>query len=524
MEQDAPHGHFDADVAIIGYGPSGVLAANTLATRGISAIAIERDIEIYPRARAVTVNDWTMRIFQDLGLDESTLKVLDPQRALRWITYGGDELLRIEFPPSALGTIEGTRFYNVYQPELEPLLREGTERFPELVTVNYGWEVTSTVQDAHGVTVHSRNLTTGEERSIRARYALACDGGGSRTRHDLGIELLGDTLNVLWIVIDCRVKRWWPDRDYLTFWSDKERPVVDIPLPLGNHRWELPLNPDESEADFEGNDQVWPLLEGLGVTKDDVDIHQYAFYRHHERMADRWREGRVFLVGDAGHLMPPWAGAGMQSGMRDAYDISWKIARVLTGTAPEAILDTYEAERRPNVDHFTNLAIGLGKIIKQELSEAELAGATAPPPPGVEPPLIAAPFLVDGWLNGPIGPDSIIGTMVPQPKVETANGWMLRLDDVLGRDYVLLGDGVDPLTVLTPDEREAWDSLGARYLTVRERSVGTERAEEIVDLTGAITAWMRRFGTRVIALRPDKFVAAADTTGLSTPTWSAPKH
>lgn len=373
--------HYDADVVIIGYGPSGVTAANTLASRGVSAIAFERDIDIYPRARAVTVNDWTMRIFQDLGLDAELLPVLDPQRALRWVTYDGTELMRVSFTPSTLGTVEGTRFYNMYQPALEPILRAGGERFPELLEVRYGWEVLSTEQDADGVTVTARNLATGEERKTRARYALACDGGSSPTRHALGIELLGDTLQVTWIVIDCKVKRWWPDRDYLTFWSDKRRPVVDIPLPLGNHRWEIPLREGESPADFATEDQVWPLLEDLGVSHEDVDIYQHAFYQHHERMGERWRDRRIFLVGDAGHLMPPWAGAGMQSGMRDAYDISWKLARVLDHTAPEAILDSYETERRPNVDFYTNLAIGLGKIIKQELSDEELAAATAPPHP-----------------------------------------------------------------------------------------------------------------------------------------------
>lgn len=513
---------FDADVVIIGYGPSGVVAANTLAGRGVSVIALERDVEIYPRARAVTVNDWTMRIFQELGLDEPVLKVIDPQRALRWVTYDGTELLRVGFPPSALGTVEGTRFYNVYQPAMEPVLREGGDRYPELLSVRYGWEVVSVDQDDAGVTVTAKNLATGESKSIRARYALACDGGSSVTRRQLDVALLGDTLDVLWVVIDTKVKRWWPDRNLLTFWSDKRRPIVDIPLSLGNHRWEIPLKPGETEADFTTPEQVWPLLNDLGVTTDDVEIHQHAFYRHHERMAERWRVGRVFLVGDAAHLMPPWAGAGMQSGMRDAYDISWKLARVLEGRASEDFLDTYEAERRPNVDFYTQLAIGLGKIIKQELSDEEMAAVTAPPPPGVippDPPLIAAPFLVAGWLRGPIGDDSIIGRMLPQPKVESADGFMLKLDDLLGTNYVLLGDGVDPASLLTAEERAEWDALGTRYLAVRQVDQATETLDELVDLQGAILDWMRGFGVHVVAVRPDRFVAADDVHGLAVPTW-----
>ncbi|MEZ3161608.1 bifunctional 3-(3-hydroxy-phenyl)propionate/3-hydroxycinnamic acid hydroxylase [Microbacterium sp. BWT-B31] len=524
MNESFERERFDADIAIIGYGPSGVTAANTLASRGVSVVAFERDREIYPRARAVTVNDWTMRIFQDLGLDDDVLKVVDPQRALRWVTYDGRELMRVSFTPSTLGTVEGTRFYNVYQPSLEPVLRAGADRFPDLVSVEYGWEVTGVEQDATGVTITAQDAATGAVRSMRARYALACDGGSSPTRRALGIGLLGDTLDVDWIVIDCRVKRWWPDRDYLTFWSDKRRPVVDLPLPQGNHRWEIPLRAGEDPADFATAEQVWPLLHDIGVTEDDVDIHQHAFYKHHERMAERWREGRVFLVGDAAHLMPPWAGAGMQSGMRDAYDISWKLARVLDATAPEAILDTYEAERRPNVEFYTGLAIELGMIIKQELPDEVLAQITAPPPPGVippDPPLIAPPVLEAGWLRGPVGEEGIVGKALPQPKVWTADGWMKRVDDALGRGYVLLGDGIDPATLLTPAEKAEWDALGARYLTVRPVDEGTRTLDEIVDFTGVVLEFLRTHGARAVAVRPDRFIAASDRHGLATPDWPA---
>ncbi len=239
---------FDADVAVVGYGPTGVVAALTLAGQGVSVIAFERNRDIYSRARAVTVNDWTMRIFQALGIDERITKVIEPQRALRWVTYDGTELMRVEHPPSTLGV--KPRFFNIYQPVMEQELRDCAAEHGDLLRVEYGAEVVDLVQDGEGVLVTAVDRETGEQRRARVRYVIGADGGSSPTRDKIGCTLSGDTLDVQWIVIDCKVKRWWPDRDFLTFWSDGKRPVVDIALSAGNHRWELPLGPDETEADF----------------------------------------------------------------------------------------------------------------------------------------------------------------------------------------------------------------------------------------------------------------------------------
>ena len=505
---------YDADVAILGFGPSGVAAANALGSYGVSAVAFERDRDIYPRARAVTVSDWTMRCFQSVGLADAAAQDMDVTAGLRWVTYDGTEIFNLTFPPGQLGY---PMSYAIYQPLLEETLRAGVERFPQ-VEVRYGVEVETVVQDDDGVTVTTRDTATGETRTTRAKYALACDGGSSVTRKQIGVELQGDTVPVRWIVIDAKVKRWWANRHILTFWSDNKRPVVDIALGRGNHRWEFPLGPDETDADFPTNDEVWPLLEGLGVSRDDVDIHQYAFYSHNIRMADRWRVGRVFLVGDAGHLMPPWAGAGMQSGIRDSFNIAWKLREVLAGRMDDAVLDTYQAERQPNVAFFTEVAIGLGKIIKQELTPEEQAAMAPPvgeePPP---PPILLPPFYVAGWLRGAPTPESAIGKMIPQPLAANTRGVILPLDELLGTDFVLLGDGIDPITLLSAEEKAAWDVLGARYVAVRSADQGTQGADELVDIDGTLLAWMRGFGVTAIAVRPDKFVAAADTFGLAVP-------
>jgi 3-(3-hydroxy-phenyl)propionate hydroxylase len=508
--------HFDADVAIIGYGPSGVTAANCLGQYGIKAVAFERERDIYPRARAVTVNDATMRCFQSVGLDDALSRVMDRTAALRWVTYEGAELMRMEFPPSVLG--RHPRSYAIYQPVMEDVLRRGVERFPETVSVRYGEDVVDVQQDAEAVTITTRNTASGVESRTRVRYALACDGGSSPTRERLGIKLLGSTVETRWVVIDARVKRWWPHRNVLTFWSDKKRPVVDIALALGNHRWEFPLEPHETEADFSTHEQLWNLLNSLGVTENEVEIHQHAFYKHHVRHAETWRSGRVFLLGDAAHLMPPWAGQGMQSGIRDAFNLTWKLREVFAGRLPENFLDTYETERAPTVARMTGIAVELGRIIKQELSEEELK-ALAPPPdqPPPEPPLIKAPFLEAGWVRGSLDESSVVGKMVPQPRVAAANGKLCWLDDLLGDDFVVIGNEVDPEEVLSAEEKAAWSRLDARFVTLRSAGSNGKKETDIIDLDGILLEWLGKFDAKVIIVRPDRFVAAADTSGLGLP-------
>ena len=130
---------FDADVAIIGYGPTGMLAALSLAHESATTIVFEREEGIYQRARAMTVNDWTVRIFQSLGVDDRVARTLEPQRASRWLTYDHAEIYRVEHPASLLG--KEPRFYNIYQPALEAELRACAEERSEIDT-RFGYNVT----------------------------------------------------------------------------------------------------------------------------------------------------------------------------------------------------------------------------------------------------------------------------------------------------------------------------------------------------------------------------------------------
>lgn len=505
---------FDADIVIIGFGPVGVSAANILGAAGVKTICLEREADIYPRARAVTVNDWTMRCFQSLGLDGALAETMDETRMLRWKNYDGQILNEIDFPPGEMGH---PRSYAIYQPAMEKVLRAAVNGHEDHVEVRYGLEATNVVQDGEGVTVTTKNLQTGEEQSVRARYALACDGGSSATRESLGIKMIGDTLETKWVIIDAMVKRWWPNRHIMTFWSDKKRPVVDIALSQGTHRWELPLEEGEGEEEFNSHDKLYELLSTMGVTRDDVDIHQHAFYKHHVRHAERWRDGRVFLLGDAAHLMPPWAGSGMQSGIRDAFNLCWKLIEVLRGRLPESLLDSYHVERAPDVERYTQISVGLGRIIKQEMSEEEMAAMQAQSEQEELNPLHQPPAIASGWIYGKTGPDSAVGQIIPQPEICGTNGLISLLDREIGNGFVLLGDNMDPASLLSDEQRAQWDRLGADYIAIRSADQHSQCVSDIIDVEGSLLRWMRGFGARAIAVRPDRFVVASDAEGLNCP-------
>ena len=209
------------------------------------------------------------------------------------------------------------------------------------------------------------DLRTDTFKRFRASYVIAADGGSSPTRGQLGVGYTGRTYGERWVVIDTKVLKEWDGHDRLRFHCNPSRPTVDCPTPLGHHRWEYPARTDEDEQTCCAKRTIWKVLNDQGITPEHVKILRAVIYSHHVRVADRWRVGRVFLAGDAAHAMPPWIGQGMSAGVRDAANLCWKLAAVLRGQAPDSLLDSYQAERKPHVTEVTRRACFVGRIITE---------------------------------------------------------------------------------------------------------------------------------------------------------------
>lgn len=490
------------DVAIIGYGPVGVTAANLLGARGLSVLVAERDADLYARARAISTDEEVLRIWQRIGLADRLVEDMLVGRDIDFVDTRGRSFL--SFEPKPRGNGQPTQAF-IYQPALEQVLRDGVDRYPN-VEVRLATEVLDHREDDHGVELALSDLATGTTGTARATYVIAADGASSPTRTRLGVGFEGRTYEDRWVVIDTKVLQEWPEVDRLRFHCNPARPAVDCPTPLGHHRWEFPVLPGDDETELVSTSAVRRLLAAQGITEENVEVLRAVVYSHHVRFADRWRTGRIFLAGDAAHVMPPWIGQGMASGVRDANNLCWKIDGVLRGELPEDVLDTFETERMPHVRALTNAAVFFGRVI----TERRRAITTLRDPLfriAMRTPLLGS-FLRDAdWMpdtryaSGLLAPrtrGSGVGETIPQPWVQDETGARIRMDDALGQGWAVLHDGTIELG--------QWRT-GARCLQVLPAATPW-RAGAVVDVDAVLRPWMGDRGAHAVVVRPDGIVYA----------------
>ncbi len=491
------------DVAIVGYGPVGATAANLLGQLGLDVVVIERDPDIYFRARAISTDEEVLRIWQQVGLADRLNADMQPGAGANFVDAEGVSIIKLL--PADRGNGHPPQQF-IYQPAVDKVLREGVDRFGG-VSVLLEHECLRLIQHPDCVELMLADLTRDEFVRIRATYVIAADGGSSAIRGQLGVGFGGRTFSERWIVIDTKVLQEWPGHDRLRFHCNPARPTVDCPTPLGHHRWEFPVRDDEDEKDLLTEEAIWKVLSDQGITPSNVAIIGYACYSHHVRFADRWRVGRVFLAGDAAHAMPPWIGQGMCAGVRDVANLSWKLHAVLTGALPETVLDTYQAERLPHVKEVTSRAVKVGKIIVDR-NPVRAAVRTRVFRAANRIPGFSAWLRNNRWLpparyssgllacNG----NPAAGWLIPQPWVIDETGKRVRLDDVVGGTWTVLHTGTDGAA-------STWRSAGVPILQIAAPG-SAPGAGRIVDRDGTLLRWLEDKRTSIIALRPDGFVYA----------------
>ncbi len=480
----------DTDVLIVGLGPVGAALAGLLADAGLSSIAVERDTEVYPLPRAAHFDHEIMRLFQQLGLADAVLPHTRPAPVYEFRSASGEVLISLpdSTRPAPTGWAGG---YMFNQPAVEIALRAKLAASP-LVDVRLGCTFESLTQTADTVSAVVRGPNGAE--TITARYLIGCDGAWSPVREAIGGTLFDYQFDEPWLVIDVKVLgKGRTPRVNLQI-CDPARPTTCVLMGPGRHRWEFMLLPGETEEEVLEDAFIRERLAPWNCG-DDIEIDRKAVYRFHGLVADAWRQGRVLLAGDSAHQMPPFAGQGMCSGLRDAANLAWKLKAVLKEGASETILDTYQAEREPHVRGYIELAIGMGKVVctlDPAVAAQRDAGMLAAKESGVSPlpPAAAKPMEAGLILKG--APEA--GAMFPQPWSEGPG--RQGLDDVLGHGPWLIVDGPAP-------SAPPWLTLA--HLT----------DPRLAPFRTALSTWLSARGVPAVLVRPDRYVfGTGEAAGL----------
>lgn len=498
----------EVPVVIVGGGPVGLTASLLLSRLGIKSLLVERHpgTAIHPKARGI--NARTMEIFHQQGIEDDVRAAgLPPDKVgfIVWTkTLAGEEIeRRVPFGQSAArAEVTPVRACLCAQDYLEPVLRRCAEKQP-LGTLHFETELTSFEQSGSQVLATLTNTKTGATEQVAAQYMIAADGAQSRVRAQLGIAMQGqkdvyDSVNVL---LEADLRTWTQDRPAALYFVENEEMRATFLTINAHDRWGFLVNSLRAHGlrpeDFTPGHSADMIRRAVGVPDLPVKVLGVAPWVASAHVAERYRDGRVFLAGDAAHEMPPTGGFGMNTGIQDVQNLCWKMAAVLQGTASSSLLDTYHDERQPFGTAITKQALAnavsmgrtektlQGKGARREFlnEQGMIFGATyqssAVIPDGSPRPVVADPVTQ-------YQPSAWPGARAPHAWVRKA-GERVSTVDLVGNGFV----------VFTGSKGAAW-AEAARSLEVKPIVLGDEEP------------WRELYGideTGAVLVRPDGHVA-----------------
>jgi 3-(3-hydroxy-phenyl)propionate hydroxylase len=497
-------------IVIAGAGPTGLTLANLLGVYRVPCLLIERNAATVHEPRAVSIDDESLRTMQMAGLIETVMSETVAGYGSHYFSTRGRCFAKVQPTEQPFGFPRRNAFR---QPVLERQLRDALARFPN-VESRFDHELVDFEQDAAEVRLRIRHGE--QEHRIACDYLIACDGASSPVRRKLGIGMSGSTFRERWLIVDLENSA--VTSPHTKVFCNPERPCIALPGPQLTRRYEFMLQDDERDEDLLAPETIDRLLREHEAAPESRIVRKVV-YTFHARLADRWSQGRIYLAGDAAHLTPPFAGQGMNSGLRDSTNLAWKLAAVTRGELGPQLLATYEPERRDHARAMIDFALTIGRVMRPKnaldafateqmfrlLSLWPAARDYVSQMKFKPPPRFAAGFIVP---DGKPAKTTLVGRMFPQPRVLTADGER-RLDDVLGPGFALLVRSPRAAGIVPKLLQKPWSDLKARIVVFGEASVdGAVTARELNP-----NPRLAAYSDHVLLLRPDRYVAACIPAG-----------
>ena len=427
------------DIALIGMGPVGATAAIHFAAAGLSVAIFERDPDIYALPRAVAMDGEIVRLFQAIGRGEelaSCLQKLRPGDRAGFANADREWLFGQDLSPTSVNGWQNLSMFD--QPEIEEYLRKTIGQY-DTVDVFLGEEEEG-FED-----LGDRVLLRTSEREVSSSYLVACDGAASSTRKVLDLDWKDLGYDHDWLVVDVVINEKNTLNQDTVQVCAPERLATYVVTKDPFRRWEFKLNPGETREQMLEDETIQKLIDPW-TPRDSYTIRRKAVYQFHAATAEAWRRGRVFIAGDAAHQTPPFLGQGMNAGMRDVFNLAWKLPLVLKGQCDEKLLDTYQSERLAHAEDLVEWAVAIGELMQNVADVAAAEQAGDPPPPVLEQKKSAgygqgreAPPLRDGvLLVKQVSDNGSTGDLFSQPIVENQDAQRFMLDDLFGPGFSLV--------------------------------------------------------------------------------------